>query len=95
MRVCNQSHSVSFARDDDAHELITCWKFGSFYIYSTPSIPTTETTHGFYEENFIEEKDASREKASHCTPRCEEGPTERAEGREEGPTQGAPQALTD
>jgi hypothetical protein len=42
------------ARDKDAQKLITLWKFWSFYIYSTPSIPTTETTHGLYEEDFDE-----------------------------------------
>jgi hypothetical protein len=41
--------------DEDAQKLITRWKFGTIYIYSTPSIPTTETTHGFCEEKFDEE----------------------------------------
>jgi hypothetical protein len=63
------------ARDEDAHQLITCWKSGSFYIYSTPSIPTTETTHGFCEENVIEEESAKRQEAPRRTPRSEEGPT--------------------
>jgi hypothetical protein len=49
------------------------WKFGSIYIYSTPSIPTTETTHGLYEESVIEEEGekagkASRQKAPRCSP---------------------------
>jgi hypothetical protein len=38
----------------DAQKSITRWKFGTIYIYSTPSIPTTETTHGLYEEEFSE-----------------------------------------
>jgi hypothetical protein len=43
------------AQDEDAQKLITLWKFWPFYIYSAPSIPTTETTHGLYEEDFDEE----------------------------------------
>jgi hypothetical protein len=42
-------------RDEDAQKLITRWKSECIYIYSTPSIPTTETTHGISEENVCEE----------------------------------------
>jgi hypothetical protein len=83
------------ARDEDAHQLITCWKSGLFYIYSTPSIPTTETTHGFYEENTIEEKGAKREEAPHCTTRSEKGTPQGPPRREEDPPEGATQALRD
>jgi hypothetical protein len=50
-------------REKDAQKPITLWKFKLIYIYSTPSIPTTETTHGIYEEN-VEE--AQQEKAQGC-----------------------------
>jgi hypothetical protein len=51
-------------RDKDAQKLITLWKFRSIYIYSTPSIPTTETTHGIYEEDVGEK--AQQEAAQSC-----------------------------
>jgi hypothetical protein len=94
-RVCIQSHFVSFARDCDAHELITCWKSGSFYIYSTPSIPTTETTHGFCEEGVIEKEgekagEAQRKKAPRRTSHCAQGSSQGQARCEESPTQGAP-----
>ena len=51
---CATNHTpLSHARDEDAQKFITRWKFRSFYIYSTPSIPTTETTHGLYEESSV------------------------------------------
>ena len=46
----NHTHHVRL-RDKDAQKLITLWKFESIYIYSTPSIPTTETTHGISQED--------------------------------------------
>jgi hypothetical protein len=72
----------------------------SFYIYSTPSIPTTETTHGFCEESILEEeRKASWQKAPHWAPRRtpnrEEGTTEGTPRREEDPPQDATQALKD
>jgi hypothetical protein len=53
---CAANHTLhSHLRDEDAQKFITRWKFGTIYIYSAPSIPTTETTHGLYEEEFSEE----------------------------------------
>ena len=93
-RATNHTPCAS-ARDENAQRLITCWKSGSFYIYSTPSIPTTETTHGFYEENTIEEEGAKREETPHGTTHSEKGSPQGPSRREEDPPQGATQALRD
>jgi len=85
---CATNHTPrAHERDEDAQKTITRWKFGTIYIYSTPSIPTTETTHGFCEEKFDEEavyqatqiatqgseetREAQSEEAPRQTPRKE------------------------
>jgi hypothetical protein len=77
---CAANHTTrAHNRDKDAQKLLTRWKFGTIYIYSTPSIPTTETTHGFCEEKFDEEAvDEATQQASQSREETREAQREKA-----------------
>ena len=64
------------------------------YIYSTPSIPTTETTHGLYEESVIE-KEVIAPQESEAQSGEASGKAQSEKAREEDPDDAPQKTLRD